>query len=256
MTETAISFLKGLHPYDALPDGAFHALQNQLMLRTYPAGAVIYRLGEALDGLYIIEHGHVAVHDENDQQISLLQPENSFGERGLLKAGAALTQAYAKTDCRLIVVPTALFHKLRADHTPYRRFFDRTRAAQVPDALGRFDLARVQVDTLMVRDPVTCAPDMMIRDAAKLMHDRQISCLCVVDDTHLTGIVTLRDFSGKAVVQGLPHDTPVSAIMTARPQVLQPNAIGSDVLHMMMEYRLGHLPIVSAGNTFRHRHPN
>ncbi len=247
MTDTAFSFLKQLHPYDALPDGAFRALRREAMFRTYPAGAAIYKLGDDLDGLYVIESGQVDVRDENDNQISLLQRENSFGERGLIKDGRAVTSAHAQQDARLICIPPQLFHKLRADHEPFRKFFDRNRANETKDALSDFDLTRVQVETLMVPNPVTCPPTMTIQNAAQKMRDDRISCLCVVEKNKLTGILTVRDLSGKALAEGLAHDTPVSKIMTPNPRVLSPSAIGSDVLHMMMEYRLGHLPIVAAG---------
>ncbi len=247
MTQTAFSFLKQIHPYDALPAGAFEALSKDALYLSYPAGAAIYGRGDALDGLYVIESGEVAVFDENDNQLSLLQAGNSFGERGLMKDGLAVTSARAQQDCRLICIPPELFHKLRADHAVYRRFFDRTRATNGQDGLNRFDLTRVQVASLMVTNPVTCPPSMTIQDAAQKMRDEHISCLCVVDRKRLTGIVTTRDLAGKALAQGLAHDTPISAIMTGAPRVLAPTAIGSDVLHMMMEYRLGHLPIVEGG---------
>ncbi len=246
MTDTAFLFLKGLHPYDALPDAAFAALIQDATVQDYPAGAAIYALGETLDGLYIIESGQIAIHDENNHQISLLQRENSFGERGLLRDGNAATSARAQTDSRLICVPTALFHKLRADQEAYRKFFDRTRT-EANNANSAFDLTRVQVETLMVADPVTCTPGMTIKSAAQKMRHAHISCLCVTNRKKLTGIVTIRDLSGKALAQGLPHDTPVSAVMTPDPRTLPPSAIGSDVLHMMMEHRLGHLPIVEGG---------
>ncbi len=246
MTDTAFLFLKGLHPYDALPDAAFAALRQDATVQDYPAGAAIYALGETLDGLYVIERGQIVVHDENNHQISLLQRENSFGERGLLRDGNAATSARAQTDSRLICIPTALFHKLRADHEAYRKFFDRTRT-EANNANSAFDLTRVQVETLMVANPVTCTPGMTIKNAAQKMRDAHISCLCVTNRKKLTGIVTIRDLSGKALAQGLPHDTPVSAVMTPDPRTLPPSAIGSDVLHMMMEHRLGHLPIVEGG---------
>ena len=105
MTDSAFSFLRQLHPYDALPDGVFRALRREAMFRTYPAGAPIYALGEDLDGLYVIESGQVVVHDENGHQISQLSRENSFGERGLLKNGRAVTSAHAQKDARLICIP-------------------------------------------------------------------------------------------------------------------------------------------------------
>ncbi|PJI84687.1 CBS domain-containing protein [Yoonia maricola] len=247
MADTALAFLKQLHPYDALPERAFHALWKEVMFRTYPKGTAIYDLGEELDGLFIIESGQVTIRDENENQISQLGRENSFGERGLMKGGIAVTSARAQEDARLICIPPPVFHKLRADHKAYRRFFDRTREAETTDALSQFDLTRVQVETLMVPNPVTCAPTMTIQDAARKMQEDRISCLCVVEKKKLTGILTIRDLSGKALAQGLAHDTPVSEIMTPDPRVLSRSAIGSDVLHMMMEYRLGHLPIVEAG---------
>lgn len=50
-----------------------------------------------------------------------------------------------------------------------------------------------QAGDLMRSDPITIAPDAAIRDAAKLLLDNSISCLPVVDDGDLVGIVTTRD---------------------------------------------------------------
>ncbi|MEM9785795.1 MAG: DUF294 nucleotidyltransferase-like domain-containing protein, partial [Pseudomonadota bacterium] len=166
---------------------------------------------------------------------------------GLLKNGRAVTSARAQEDARLICIPPELFHKLRADHAPFRKFFDRSGKAEAKDALSDFDLTRVQVATLMVPNPVTCAPTMSVQKAAQKMASDHISCLCVVERKKLVGILTVRDLSGKALAAGLPHGTAVREIMTPDPRTLSPSAIGSDVLHMMMEYRLGHLPIVEAG---------
>ena len=95
----------------------------------------------------------------------------------------------------------------------------------------------------MARAPLTCAPDTTVQDAAKAMAARHVSSICVTEGQSLTGIVTLRDLSGKVVAGALPYDTPVRAVMTQGPLSLPPSAIGSDVLHMMMERRIGHVPV-------------
>lgn len=244
MPTDARALLSHLHPYDVLPPDAVEEILTALEPITVSAGQQIYRHGDRLHGLYIILDGEVAVLDASDTAVSLLQRENSFGERGLLKDGVAVTSARAESDAVLACLPSALFHRLRRDHAAFGRFFDRSRGDPAAQA---FDLASIRVDTLMVGDPVTCAPDLSIVEAARLMRDARISCLCVVEDAALIGICTVRDLSGKGLAEGLAHDTPVRAVMTPDPRVLPPSAIGSDVLHMMMEYRLGHLPIVSAG---------
>ncbi|WP_299402430.1 DUF294 nucleotidyltransferase-like domain-containing protein [uncultured Roseobacter sp.] len=247
MTETAQSFLAQIHPYDALPDGVLSEIANRVEWVAMAAGDSIYQHGAPLHGLYIIFSGQVSVRDAHGKEVSQLQRQNSFGERGLLQDGKAATSASATEDSQLICLPRDLFHKLRAEHEPFHRFFDRSRSGEAAEALRAFDLTSVRVETLMVPSPLTCPPTMTVQAAAQLMRDRHISCLCVVENDALIGILTIRDLSGKALADGLVHDTPVSVVMTANPRVLPPSAIGSDVLHMMMEYRLGHLPVVSAG---------
>ena len=244
MTIDQPSILSYLHPYDVLSSDARNDILEQSDWIDVAKGRIIYAVGDQLNGLYIIESGQVAITDSNGAPLSLLNRENSFGERGLMRDGVAVTTAIADTDCRLLCIPAALFQHVLAQYDAFQRFFDRRRPAPTAQAAG---LTSVRVDALMTTGPAACTPDTTIIDAGRIMRDRRVSCLCVVSDGGLNGIVTLRDIVNKAVADDLPKGTPVSTIMTANPRVLSPSAIGSDVLHLMMEYRLGHLPVVSAG---------
>lgn len=243
MCAERLTFLSHLHPYDELPQDVLATIIDTASWLDAEAGDQIYTQGKPLDGLYVIASGQVSIRDENGTQVSHLQTGNSFGERGLLKDGIAVTSAEAVAPSRLMCIAPDMFHTLIKEHAAFRRFFDRRRPVQ-PNA---FDLTRIRVETLMAATPRTCGPDTTIVDAARMMHDARISCLCVIQDDALIGILTIRDLSGRALAAELPHDTPVAQVMTPNPRVLPPSAIGSDVLHMMMEYRLGHLPIVSVG---------
>ena len=244
MTQDALSFLSVLHPYDMLPAPVLGDLVERIRRIPVRAGATVYDLDETLDGLYIVLDGQVSVHDARGERVSVLGSGNTFGERGLLKDGTAVTSARALQDSTLLCLPARDFHALMAGHDSFRRFFDRTRAA----APRADDLTSVRVESLMAADPVTCAPDMTIRAAAQLMRERRISCLCVVSAATLEGILTVRDLSGKALAEGMAPDTPVARVMTPQPLwTLPPSAIGTDVLHLMAEHGLGHLPIVSGG---------
>ena len=132
-----------------------------------------------------------------------------------------------------------------AEHEVFARFYNRSRG---PRPRGN-DLATSRVETLMAAGPITCTPDTSAQDAARTMRDNRVSSLCVtVPKTELVGIVTTRDLSGKVLAEGLPLDTPGAAGDDRRRRSrLSPAAIGSDVLHLMMERRIGHIPIVEAG---------
>ncbi|ETX16691.1 histidine kinase [Roseivivax halodurans JCM 10272] len=236
-------FLSTLDPYAALPPEVRADLVTRFHQADAAPGGTVYTFGERLDGLYIVVTGAISVTDEHGSQVSLLGPRNSFGERGLGRDGVAATTAVAQEPTTLLVLPAADYHALTRDHDHVRRFFDRTRRERPRVD----DLATARVETLMARQPLTCRPDATAREAAERMRDAHVSSIGVTDGDRLVGILTIRDVSGKIVAGALPADTPVTQIMTPDPITLEPSALGSDVLHAMMEHRIGHLPICEAG---------
>ncbi len=242
--EQILRFLKSVHPYDGLPEAEQAALCARFEVREVAADAPVYALGEALPGLFIVYEGAVRITDDNNVVVSHLGLRNQFGERGLLRDGFAVTAAHAEVASTLLVLPVDQFHALMADHDAFARFYNRSRG---PRPLGN-DLATSRVETLMVGGPITCQPGASVQDAARMMREARVSSLCVTRaEEALVGIVTTRDLSGKVLAEGLPLNTPVAQVMSPDPITLSPAAIGSDVLHLMMERRIGHIPIVEAG---------
>ncbi|WP_057462083.1 DUF294 nucleotidyltransferase-like domain-containing protein [Pseudovibrio sp. POLY-S9] len=240
-SEQVLQFLKSVHPYDVLPETDQEALSNQITVWERVHGAGIYELGEQLPGLFLIYEGGVEIRDKNDAVISRLGIRNSFGERGLFLDGRAVTSAKAGEPTVLLVLPPALLTELIAAHQPVARFFDRTQKPRTREN----DLAAIPIESFMAPNPITCRPDDTVQHAAQQMRDARVSSLCVTDAKGgLIGIITVRDLSFKVLAPALSVETSVEAVMTANPIVLAPSAIGSDLLHLMMERRIGHVPIV------------
>ncbi len=242
-TDKILRFLRSVHPYDSLAADTLDDLATRFQVMTVGKGDPIYAVGSPMQGLYLLYDGEVEVRDANGSPVSLLGARNSFGERGLVRDGNALTSARAATDSILLMLPRADFDNLMASERAFARFFDRRRN----DTRRGSDLATSRVKTFMADTPVTCPPVTDVQQAARLMHDNRISSLCIVDEDRLAGIVTTRDLTGRVLAPGLPCTTPVQDVMTRDPLTLSPSAIGSDVLHAMMEHRIGHIPIVEAG---------
>ncbi len=243
-TATVAAFLETVHPYDSLPRDELARVAGSFGRREVPAGQEIYREGEPLEGLYLIKRGAVEVLDGSGALVSLLGPRNSFGERGLMRDGIAMTTARATEDAVLLLLPPPTFRALLAGFPAFERFFNRGRSAESRGA----DLATRKVIDLMARKPVTCGPDATVREAAQIMQAQGVSSLGVVDaDERLLGIVTTRDLAGRVLAEGRDPSCPVREVMTADPVGLPPDALGSDVLHLMLERRVGHLPILAEG---------
>ena len=242
-SEAIVQFLEGLHPYADLSVEVRNVVASAMGVKTLPAGAMVYHLDEPLEGLFIVWSGEVEIIDEHGAPVSLLGRRNTFGERGLVSDGRALTQAKAIAETVLLVLPAPMFSQLLADQEPFRAFFDRAPR----DRPTQRSLATTRIEELMVRGPLICTPDETVQEAARRMRDHRISSLCVIENGKLSGIVTMRDLSGKVVAGGLPPSTPVSAVMTRDPITLKPSMLGSDVLHTMVERGIGHLPICEHG---------
>ncbi|MGK7652273.1 DUF294 nucleotidyltransferase-like domain-containing protein [Roseovarius sp. B08] len=232
-------FLRSVHPYDSLDDGDLLQLATRCDDAAYAAGTHVFNLGDTVDSLYIVVTGEIEITDEADVQLSLLGPRNSFGERALLREDVASRTATARSDSTLIVMPTDALFALIKSSAKVARFFDRRRPARA----DRKDLTTLRVADLMTSDPLTCAPDTPIRDAAAQMHAKHISSICVTENADLRGILTVRDMNGKVVAQGADPSAPISTIMTEDLLTLGPDALGTDVLHLMMERGIGHVPI-------------
>lgn len=114
---------------------------------------------------------------------------------------------------------------------------------QVPDEASSDRLSAVQVRELMSNDPYTISPSEPIQLAARRMLEHRISCLPVVEQGQLVGLVTEADFVGRVVAEGLASDQPVSAVLTNNPLSVHPEQSVLDVLTLMTRHRIAHMPV-------------
>ncbi|MBD3786934.1 MAG: cyclic nucleotide-binding/CBS domain-containing protein [Sphingomonadales bacterium] len=241
--QTIIAFLETVHPYDTLPRDELAEVAGSFRRMEFRAGTLVYVYDAPIGGLYLIKQGAIEVTDGNGALVSLLGPRNSLGERGLMRGGIAVTQARATEDSVLLVLPASVFHHLRETYPAFERFFNRKRGERAAS-----DLTTQKVTDLIARKPMACGPDTPAREAAQMMRGAHVSSLGVTGaDDRLLGIITVRDMSNKVLAEGLDPATPVREIMTADPVSLPPTALGSDILHIMLERRIGHLPITENG---------
>ncbi len=98
------------------------------------------------------------------------------------------------------------------------------------------------------RDIISISPDASVLDAIKLMADKGIGALVVIDGGDLRGIVTERDYARKVIIKGRASDTtPVADIMTADVITASSQQTVNECMEMMTSKRCRHLPVVDDG---------
>jgi len=87
-----------------------------------------------------------------------------------------------------------------------------------------------------------------VYDALKILGEKNIGALLVIEDDKLIGILSERDYARKIILKGkTSHDTPVNEIMTENPFTVQPDDKIETCMGIMSDKHIRHLPVVKDG---------
>lgn len=88
-------------------------------------------------------------------------------------------------------------------------------------------------------------PETMVYNALKLMAERDVGALLVLEGIRLVGIISERDYARKVILKGKSSlDTPVREIMTRRVLWVRPDQTVEECMALVTEKRIRHLPVV------------
>lgn len=96
------------------------------------------------------------------------------------------------------------------------------------------------------RELISIVQDASVFDAIKLMADRGVGSLLVMDGTDLKGIVTERDYARKVIIKGRSSEsTQVGEIMSTELVTATSQQTVNECMTMMTDRRIRHLPVVA-----------
>ena len=100
-------------------------------------------------------------------------------------------------------------------------------------------------EILVGRTLITAGPDMTVRSACRLMAEKKIGALLVVENQQIAGIFTERDALNKILAASLdPDSTKLLQVMVREPQTIRADKPLAYALHMMAEGGFRHVPVV------------
>ena len=95
------------------------------------------------------------------------------------------------------------------------------------------------------RDIISVKPEDSVLDAIRLMAEKGIGSLVVMEDQELIGIMSERDYARKVIIKGRSSEsTAVSEIMTVNVFTTASSETVNDCMSVMTEKKIRHLPVV------------
>jgi CBS domain-containing protein len=97
-------------------------------------------------------------------------------------------------------------------------------------------------------DVYSVSPDATVYDALKLMAEKEIGALVVLEDGKMVGILSERDYARKIILKGkASKDTTVREIMTSEVIHTRPDEKVRKCLSLMTKHHFRHIPVLEEG---------
>lgn len=94
----------------------------------------------------------------------------------------------------------------------------------------------------------TVSADATVYDAIRMLAERNVGALLVMDGERLTGIFSERDYTRKIILKGrASKETKVGAIVSSPVLTVPPDETVGNCMKLMTERRIRHLPVVQDG---------
>ena len=96
---------------------------------------------------------------------------------------------------------------------------------------------------------ISIGQDAPVIDAIRLMAERSVGALLVMQGGSLQGIISERDYARKVILKGRSSaDTRIADIMSSPVQSVEPVHTVNDCMRLMTDRRIRHLAVVDEGD--------
>ncbi len=257
-----LQFLQRFSPFNQMEHAHLAYLVEQCRLCFYAAEESIIRPADGpVEYFYIVKQGRVVGERPHSARRGTettfeITTGECFPLAALLGERATRTEHLAAEDTFCLQLNKAAFVKLFSLSGTFRDFALRGVSSlleqvnqqvqrQAAETLGTQYSLNTRLGDLAMRHPVTCGPDLALREAVALMNAQQVGSIAVVNEQGFpTGIFTLRDLR-QVVADGTGDFTgPIADYMVPAPFYLSPEASAFDAALAMTERHIAHICLV------------
>lgn len=262
-----LKFLRSVSPFDTLDTNELIHLVSRMEMAFFPRGQRILNKGDSdVRYMYIIQQGaaRLSLPSDRDEEILVdVRGEGDyFGAISILEDKPAMFDISAHQDLIALLLPAEEMKQLVSRYPVFYRYFDSSLARtiqtvrqsaefQQPRPIGQMAInldmfmTGKRVADLMSKNVLTCAPDVSVRTAARLMAQHRVSSIVITGNSRYPiGILTDNDLRTKVLAADVSPEVAVAEIMSQPVHTVAPNAYAFDVLLSLSRHGVRLLVVV------------
>lgn len=260
-----VEHLSRFAPFDSMTRDDVIWLAERLKVTYYAKGETV--LGPdtgPVDAFYVIKQGVINAEQDvaraqDDANWLELHEGECFPLGALLSKRAVASTYRAARDTFCYELPAADYYALLKASDPFHDFCTRRIANLLEQSKQALQAQYVKstsdqqsmsspLESLIRREPVTCAPQTPLREVLETMHKLGIGSMVAVDPGNKPlGIFTLHDVLSRVTLPGINLDVPFEAVMSRNPHTLPPHAMAHDAALVMAKHGFRHILIEADG---------
>lgn len=251
-------------PFDGLPEALLDEVAASVEIAYYKADSSILEQGQPIHALPYIRSGAVEVYRHNGELYNRLEEGDIFGQFGLLRQRRVRFPVRAIEDTLLYRIPEQVFDRLCEQDENFADFVELSGSrlkSTVDQTRRENDMLTTRIRKLISRLPVMIETSATVQEAARLMTDRAVSSVLLVepgdgqdsgemfnDDAgrqwRLAGMVTDEDLRIQVVAAGAPPDTAVGELTRRRLVAIQSDESVNEAMLTMLRNHIQRLPVL------------
>ena len=247
-----IKFLKNTLPFQFLSAPDLRSMAAAISIHYMKSGRVFNMSEDSEPVLHIIRRGAFEIRSSDDLLVDRIADGECYGISTVVENNPEGFKVVALEDSLVYQISITTFKALCASNNQFYEFFHHTRENRLKklstskkEAIAPSMQLNQSIQSLMSDQIVQISKDSSVTDAAKIMTDRRVSSIVILEDKRLVGIVTDRDLRSRILAEGLTGDTLVADIMTESPVALDQHSLTIHAQLLMSERNIHHLPIVN-----------
>jgi CBS domain-containing protein len=240
-------------PFSLLTKQEFDHIEKDAKIAYYPNDTVLIGKDQTPENIFVIIKGSVEVLDENDELIDIYHTNDIFGGMEIIQDKPSTYHYNVTEELICFEIPKATFLDMCESSKAFKHYF-------FSNIVERFDMLKekkeyasmsdlmvARLDGSILHKSVVIDPNIPIVEALKRMDEEGASCLLVQNEAGY-GIVTDADFRYYILQKEEKDLETISQIQTYPALSIQNGELLFNILLLMTEHSIKHLPVLDEEN--------